>query len=285
MHMDITNPNSRSAATGGRISSLFSPHYGTIPLDFLMAGDVHACPYLPGRDAREEFFLAEAFPSELYHDFMDQGFRRSGQIFYRPICDGCWECRPIRVPAATFKPDKSQRRVLRKNAEVEVRVGAPRFSKEKFSIYSDYLLLKHGTLPDRTPEYLKESLYLSPVKTIEFEYRVRGRLVGVGIADLCSRSLSSVYMFYDPDCAYRSLGTFSAIQEIWFCTGHSIPYYYLGFFVSECSAMSYKQRFRPNEILDRSCNWISGQDGEAGGATKSAGRSFKQRSGLSPGKD
>jgi len=244
-----------------------------------MAGETHACPYLPGREALEEFFVAEQFPPELYHEFMNYGFRRSGRIIYRPICPTCLECRPIRVPAAAFMPNKALRRVLRKNEDVEIRVAAPRFSREKFRLYSDYLLLKHDTIPENSPVYLRGSLYLSPVKTIEFEYRVRGRLVGVGIADLCSRSLSSVYMFYDPECSQRSLGTFSAIQEIFFCREHSIPHYYLGFFVRECPSMNYKERFRPNEILDRSGRWITRKRQEFGSTLSCAGRRSRVRTG------
>jgi arginyl-tRNA--protein-N-Asp/Glu arginylyltransferase len=154
-------------------------------------------------------------------------------------------------------PNKAQRRILRKNADLDIRVGAPRFTRDKFKIYCDYLVLKHDTLPDKSPAYLKDSLYVSPVTTIEFEYRIGRRLVGAGITDLCSRSLSSVYMFYDPDCFSRSLGTFSAIQEISFCNEHSIPHYYLGFYVRECSSMNYKERFQPHEILDPRGNWIA----------------------------
>jgi arginyl-tRNA--protein-N-Asp/Glu arginylyltransferase len=279
--MTLAKYDRRSAAIERRTDSVISHYYWTIPLDFLMKGDSHDCPYLPGREATEEFFLAEHFPSELYHDFMDHGFRRSGRIIYRPICQSCRECRPIRVPTRTFMPNKSQRRVLRKNEDVEIRVRAPKFSKEKFKIYSDYLLMKHDTLPDESPVNLRDSLYSSPVTTVEFEYRVRGRLVGVGIGDFCSRSLSSVYMFYRPDCSARSLGTFSAIQEILFCQEHSIPYHYLGFCVRECPSMNYKERFRPHEILDRSLNWMPGQEGRAGMSISSGelsvGASAQQR--------
>lgn len=281
--MNLANSHIPAVGTERPPRSVVSQHYGTIPLDFLMTGDTHACPYLPEREACEEFFVAEQFPAELYHDFMNHGFRRSGRIIYRPICGMCRECRPIRVSASAFMLNKAQRRVLRKNEDVEIRVAAPRFSKEKFRIYSDYLSLKHDAVPDKSPTSLRDSLYCSPLTTIEFEYRVRGRLVGVGTADLCSRSLSSVYMFYDPDCSSRSLGTFSAIQEIFFCRDHSIPQYYLGFYVAECPSMNYKGRFRPNEILDRSGHWITRKRGEFGSTTSSAGLSVRAR--LRPNRD
>jgi leucyl-tRNA---protein transferase len=235
---------------------LVSPNFGELPLDFLAAGEPHDCPYLPGRSAREDYFWIEEFPPELYHDFMDHGFRRAGLCIYRPLCDDCRECRPIRVAVERFRPSKSQRRVLRKNEDLDIRVIKPRFTREKFRMYTDYLAAQHGAVRDEFDEEPPTSLYRSCVRTREFEYRRGGRLVACGIVDLCSRSLSSVYAYYDPDCSARSLGTFSAIQEILYCRDSRIPYYYLGFLVEGCSSMSYKSRFKPHEILESPLNWI-----------------------------
>ncbi|MGO9565964.1 MAG: arginyltransferase [Desulfomonilaceae bacterium] len=233
-----------------------SPFYGLVPLDFLVPGEIHPCPYLPENTAREEVFKAAEFPPELYHDFMNYGFRRSGMYFYRPACEACNECRPVRVLAGEYRPTKSHRRILGKNHEVEVRIASPRFTKDKFRIYSDYLASQHGCGSDCSADSLRSFLYTSPVRTIEFEYRLRRRLLAVGIVDICSRSLSSVYAFYDPDFSSSSLGTFSAIKEILFCREHNIPHYYLGFLVTECPSMNYKARFKPHEILDKSFQWV-----------------------------
>jgi leucyl-tRNA---protein transferase len=233
---------------------VISPSYGMIPLDFLVRGETHPCPYLPGRDACEDVFKAIDFPPELYHDFMNYGFRRSGVLFYRTACPGCFECKPIRVIADKYKPSKGQRRILRKNQDIAIKIGAPRFSKEKSRLYSDYLEWQHSR-PEEEASSLRTTLYRSSVHTLEFEYRLDSRLVAVGIVDLCSRSLSSVYAFYDPDCASRSLGTFSAIREILFCQERGIPYYYLGFLVAACPSMMYKSRFKPHEVLDGSLKW------------------------------
>lgn len=105
--------------------------FGVIHLDFLEKGEAHPCPYLPGKVAQEEAFAASVFPSALYKDFMDHGFRRAGHLFYRPACDECAECRPLRVPVAGFIATKSQRRVYRKNADVDVTVDAPRYSRDR----------------------------------------------------------------------------------------------------------------------------------------------------------
>jgi len=239
-----------------KICCVTSPYYDVVPLDFTDMSEAHPCPYLPGREAAEQFFQVVEFPAELYHDFMDHEFRRSGLIIYRPACPGCSECRPLRVPVAEFRPNKSQRRILKKNSDLEVRVSQPRFSGAKFKLYRRYLAFKHDATPCDSPSALKNFLYVSPVKTLEFEYRLNGRIVAVSIADVCSRSLSSVYAFYSPDMACRSLGTFSALQEISFSKEHGFPYYYLGFFVRDCASMNYKSRFHPHEILDRLRQWI-----------------------------
>jgi leucyl-tRNA---protein transferase len=233
---------------------VISPSYGLIPLDFLVRSEIHPCPYLPGRDACEDVFKAVDLPSELYHDFMNHGFRRSGVLFYRPACPDCEECRPLRVIVDKFKPNKAQRRILKKNEDITIKIGWPKFSDEKSKLYSDYVEWQHSSATEGFSS-LRNTLYKSGVCTLEFEYRLNTRLVAVGIVDLCSRSLSSVYAFYEPDCAFRSLGTFSAIREILFCQERGLPHYYLGFIVTDCPSMSYKAKFKPYEVLDRSFKW------------------------------
>jgi arginine-tRNA-protein transferase len=239
---------------GPSAECVISPSYGIIPLDFLVRGVEHPCVYLPGRVACEDVFRATDFPPELYHDFMNHGFRRSGMLFYRTACPDCRECRAIRVLAKEYAPNKSHRRTLKKNEDIAVTVGFPRYSKEKLRLYEDYLEWQHSRGPEDAVS-LRSSLYRSGVYTLEFEYRLRRRLVAVGIVDVCSRSLSTVYAFYDPAHASRSLGTFSALREILFCQELGIPFYYLGFFVVDCPSMSYKARFRPHEILVESGAW------------------------------
>lgn len=234
---------------------VISPDYQIVPLDFTVRSEAHPCPYLAEREAREQVFKAREFPPELYHDFMNHEFRRAGLILYRPMCQGCWECRPLRVPVVAHRPSRSHRRILRKNIDLNIRVGRPKFSREKFRLYQDYLSFKHDTSLCDSPEGLRSFLYTSPVQTLEFEYHLNGSVIAVSIADVCSRSLSSVYAFYSPDHAHRSLGTFSALQEMAYCRALGIPHYYLGFCVQDCPSMNYKSRYRPHEILDRSLRW------------------------------
>ncbi len=238
-----------------RSRTILSRRFGSISLDFLVRADVHECPYLPGKKACEEVFRADRFDGELYHDFMDHGFRRSGVIFYRPVCEGCEQCRPLRVPVDGFRPTKSQRRVWRKNEDLELRIGSPSLNAEKYRIYKDYLASQHKTEKEHSLADMYRFLYMSPVFTLEIVYLLRGRIVAVSIADLCSRSLSSVYVYFDPDFAARSPGTYSALREISLCNDWRIPNYYMGYLVPECAAMNYKSRFRPHEILSPRGGW------------------------------
>ncbi len=235
--------------------SVLSPIFGTVPVDGLPIAEEHACPYLQGRRAQEQFLVIDDFPPELYHDFMDHGFRRSGDLIYRPVCNGCRECRSLRVIVGECRPTKPQRRILRKNEGVEVRVAPPRYSVEKERIYGEYLRFQHERGESDSVQHLRHFLYLSPVRTLEFEYRLEGRLVAVSIADVCRRSLSSVYAFFDPEYSSRSLGTFSALHEILFCAERGIPHYYLGFMIQDCPSMNYKTRFRSYELLDTRFKW------------------------------
>lgn len=215
------------------------------------------CPYLPGRYSRTEAYRVEELDPFLYERLLGCGFRRSGRIVYRPRCEDCRECRQLRVPVAGFSPSRSQRRVLRANADVSVRVQSPRATDEKYILFRAYLDRRHDEAMERSVEAFQDFLYDSPTATLEFEYRIGTRLVGVSIADRCFDGLSSVYMYYDPEMARRSPGTFSVLHEIQFTRSAGMSYYYLGYYVAGCSSMAYKARFRPCHILVENNRWLS----------------------------
>lgn len=236
---------------------IISPAYDdkALSLDFLASGHPHPCPYLPGKIADSEFFFTERLPAELYHDFMDHGFRRSGDFFYRPQCPNCCECKPLRVRVEDFTPSKSQRRVIKRNKDVTVSISSPQFTTAKADMYNAYLRFQHNSDDPSSYEEVKDFLYNSPVKTIELLYFAGADLAAVSVADICSRSFSSVYVFFDPRFSRRSLGVFAALYEIALCREHSIPHYYLGYYVAQCLAMNYKAAFRPCEVMDYNGSW------------------------------
>ena len=217
----------------------------------------HACPYLPGLLSRNEVYWTDHLDGSLYERLLARGFRRSGRVVYRPRCRGCRECRQTRVIVDRFQPTHSMRRVQRRNADVVVEVGEPRPTPQRFDLYLRYLGFQHDDTMERTFESFREFLGDSPTKTLEFRYLLGDHLIGVSIADECPKGLSSVYMYFDPDFADRSLGTFSVLWEVEYCRRRGLPYYYLGFYVAGSGKMRYKARFRPSEVLVAEDRWIS----------------------------
>jgi arginine-tRNA-protein transferase len=236
-------------------------HYPALPLPQadlppVVTAPPHPCGYLPGRSSTLRAFEADRLPAATYQRLMDAGFRRSGHFVYQSVCAGCRRCVPLRVPTAAFTPSKSQRRVMRKNADLVVRVSAPAPSTEKWALYDRYQRQWHEGTQASDPASFLEFLYQSPVDTAEFEYRTpAGRLVGVGLCDLTPAALSSVYFYFDPDLAPRSPGTFSALYEIAWAKEMGLTYWYAGLWIDGCRTMAYKIRFQPAELLDTDGIW------------------------------
>ncbi|MEJ2683287.1 MAG: arginyltransferase [Candidatus Sulfobium sp.] len=212
------------------------------------------CPYLEdGRVASIECVIAEPGTVNIFDLFLAGGYRRLGNILYRNVCRNCTSCRPIRIRPALFRPGRSQKRTLRKDAEIRVKVPPfPTITNKKIRLYKEYLLKKHGQEESTTDcEKLLAGLHYGYPGSIEMDYYLDGRLVGVGIVDEGSDSLSSNYFYYDPECLDRSLGVFSILQEISLALSMKKQFYYLGFYIEEISRMSYKKFFRPNEVLEK----------------------------------
>jgi leucyl-tRNA---protein transferase len=219
------------------------------------------CAYLPGRYATFRVLEMEdgaTVSGEGYQRLLDAGFRRSGATIYQPMCSGCRACMPLRVPVDAFAPSKSQRRALRRNGDVVVQAGIPEATREKWELYERYQRQWHHKPMGDSEQVLEfvAFLYRAPGESVEFEYRDRwGKLLGVGIGDLCPQSFSSVYFYFDPRAAQRSLGTFSALYEIQWARARGLKYWYAGYWIKECPGMAYKARFRPCEILDTDGVW------------------------------
>ena len=210
----------------------------------------HPCPYLPGRLARERAFVAESLEPDTYHELMDRGFRRNGSMFYAADCTACRRCVPIRVPVAEFTPSRSQRRVLRKNHDMVTHFGESQWSPKKWERYRRYLQAQHGRIDDdESPESLRQSLYARVVDTVEVTYWIGERTVATSLLDVCSRSVSAVYHFFDPDFADRSPGVYSVLAEIEWARRTGVPHYYLGYWIEGAPTMEYKANYRPHELL------------------------------------
>jgi arginine-tRNA-protein transferase len=211
--------------------------------------DEHACVYVPRRRARHEYLIAAKVDPEDYHRLMNMNYRRSGPVVYRPECPECRQCLQLRVPAEEFEPDRGQRRNLRMNADVMVRVAAPSLTPERWRLYGRYQSTRHDE-HDHSPESLEEFLYTSCVHSTEWSYYLGDRLVMVGIADVSPGCLSAVYCYWEPALAGRGLGTLNVLTLLAAARAESMPHVYLGYYIRDCAKMIYKARFRPCEVLE-----------------------------------
>ncbi|HAI59312.1 MAG TPA: arginyltransferase [Xanthomonadaceae bacterium] len=219
----------------------------------------HLCGYWPDRQARDLVLdPQEPALAALYEQALAMGFRRSGRHVYRPHCAACSACLPIRLPVARFTPDRTQRRIAARNADLVMSVAPARRSDELFDLYARYLGARHPDSPMAEPTEIEFDQFLigdwSPTRF--FEWRLEGRLVAVAVTDVTANALSAVYTFFDPDRAHRSLGTNAILGLLSWAKATARPHLYLGFWLKAHPKMDYKRRFRPLERLWNG-HWIA----------------------------
>lgn len=211
----------------------------------------HPCSYLPGREASTLFADPDAVVTGRdYGALIAHGFRRSGKLFYRPHCALCDACVPLRVPAAEFKPRRSQRRVLRLNRDVAVQRSGAVFNDEHFRLYQHYMTARHFAGRDaiRPQDYQDFLLHPPEIDCALYEMRAERRLLAVALVDHVPQGLSAVYTFFDPAETHRSLGVYAVLWQIREAQRLGLPWVYLGYWIKQCAGMSYKDQYRPCEI-------------------------------------
>jgi arginine-tRNA-protein transferase len=215
----------------------------------------HACSYLEGRQASTLFLDPQETPGVGVYDTLTLlGFRRSGRHLYRPHCEGCSACVSVRIPVASFRPSRSQRKIIHRNADLTLRVVPAGFDSEHYRLYAHYIRARHadGDMFPPSVEQYRTFLSLEQDYARLLEMRLGDRLVAVCAFDELQHGLSAIYTFFDPTQAFdrRSLGTFAVLSLIAHAQDLGLPHLYLGYWISECQKMAYKQNFRPLELLD-----------------------------------
>lgn len=208
-----------------------------------------ACSYLPQREARN-LIIDPAIPltSTLLGNMLNTGFRRSGEHLYRPNCEQCHDCIPIRLESRRFQPNRSQRRNWRQNSDLIHRTTVG-FSDEQFELYKQYLDARHhdSTMANPTVEEYIRFLTANGVDTRFHEFRLHEQLLAVAVTDHTPLGLSAVYTFYHPGFQQRALGTYAILWQIHHARQLDLPWVYLGYWVKGCDKMRYKNRFQPSQ--------------------------------------
>ena len=219
----------------------------------------HPCSYLNRNNAQTLFFdPRQTITPKLYQTLTDQGFRRSGSHLYRPHCGTCNACIPTRVPVEQFQPKRSQKRVLKRNADLHIKLEEATFSRRHYHLYERYISLRHADgdmYPASEDQY--RSFLLSPWSNSVFLSLYQGdRLLSVAVTDKQSHGLSAIYTFFEPSEDHRSLGVLSILKQIELCQELNLPHLYLGYWIKDCEKMNYKTQYRPTELFVNN-RWVT----------------------------
>jgi len=221
--------------------------------DFCMLD--YECAYLSNKSVRMHYKHIEEATQSYNTALINRGWRRFGCYYFHPICNGCNECKSVRIDVNNFRTTKSQRKSIKRNSDTEIIIQKPSITQAHIDLYNKYHAFKHQkddwshrnispreyreNFVEGAHDFGKEVLFLQD-----------GKIIGIDLIDILDDGISSIYFYYDPDCARLSLGTYSLLYQIELAKVLDLPWIYLGYWVDECKAFAYKPNFQPQEILD-----------------------------------
>lgn len=219
--------------------------------------EAHPCSYLEGKQARTAFVdpsipISRGLASALNL----QGFRRSGRYLYKTSCDNCNACQPLRVDVNAFRPNKSQRRNWRNNADLQVKILSSgdidnRQRTHYYDLYQRYICARHDKGDMFPPDEEQFEGFIGRLYDFSriIEFSLGDQIVMAALCDELEDGYSAIYTFFEPTLSHRGLGVYAVLWQIEHCVKLGLPYLYMGFWIEDCSKMNYKSKYRPNEIF------------------------------------
>ena len=221
--------------------------------DFCMLD--YECAYLPNRSVRMHYKYIEKATKSYNSALIHRGWRRFGSYYFHPICNGCTECKSIRINVKEFKLSKSQKKSIKRNKETEIIIQKPSLTQAHLDLYNKYHAFKHQkddwTHRNISPREYRENFVEGAHEFgKEVLYLQDGKIIGVDLIDILDEGISSIYFYYDPDLPRLSLGVYSLLYQIELARVLELEWIYLGYWVDGCKAFAYKSNFKPQEILN-----------------------------------
>lgn len=214
--------------------------------------EFYPCSYLPSKLARSQIAIPDhLIDATTYAQLIKTGFRRSGSFVYRPSCDQCEACVPVRVIVEQFSYSRTQRRVWKRHQHLVATQHTLHYHPDHYRLYRRYQVKRHahgGMDYDSRDQYCN-FLLQSDVDSRLITFHADNQLRMISIIDQLPDGLSSVYTFFDPDVPNASFGTFNILWQIEQCRIKKLPYLYLGYWIGENQKMSYKVNFQPLQSL------------------------------------
>jgi len=222
----------------------------------------YTCGYLPNKLAQSLIATPQhLIDAHVYSGLIQQGFRRSGKFAYRPHCESCRECIPVRIKLNDFVPNRSQKRALRQHQNLVTTILPIAYQEEHYKLYAAYQAARHAeseknsgvdseqnTNVEKIEQY-KSFLCQTNVESVMVEFRENNQLKMVSVIDIVLDGISAVYTFFDTSSERTSLGTYNILWQIEWAKTLSFPYLYLGYWIRDSKKMAYKQNYKPLEIL------------------------------------
>ena len=238
--------------------SIIPPHFAALRRFYRSMPS--PCPYIPGQIERKLFTrLDGGGTAELNATLTRAGFRRSHDIVYRPVCPACQACVPVRIPTDNFQPNRTQKRILKRNADLTLIERPAIASEEQYQLFTAYQRGRHADGDMARMSFLdfRAMIQDGSADSRVLELRdARNGLIGAMLVDRLSDGLSAVYSFFDPAAERRSLGTFIVLAALNLLRLQQHPFLYLGYWIAKSRKMAYKSRFHPLEKLGPA-GWVA----------------------------
>lgn len=206
----------------------------------------------------EEFYADHVLPEQM-DSLWANGWRHFGTHFFRYnvgfLIDDLRFVLPLRIRLANFSFSKSQRRVLRRNEDLDVTIRPVAIDEASEVLFHRHKTRFNHAVPESIYNFISPRPDISPCEAKEIRVSRDGQLLAVSYFDVGRSATSGIYAMFEPTVTDRSLGIFTMLKEIEFSIDTGREFYYQGYAYQGPSFYDYKKRLRGTEAFDWRDSW------------------------------